>query len=41
MYHSGSQSLSGLRLFQSGSEYSLLYKDREDNWRTAGDVPWK
>ncbi|XP_019435231.1 PREDICTED: auxin-responsive protein IAA32-like [Lupinus angustifolius] len=37
----GSQTLSGLRLFQSESEYSLFYKDREDNWRIVGDVPWK
>ncbi|XP_015941813.3 auxin-responsive protein IAA32 [Arachis duranensis] len=37
----GSQSLSGLRLFQPDSEYSLFYKDREDNWRSVGDVPWK
>ncbi|KAG4907537.1 hypothetical protein AAZX31_20G108900 [Glycine max] len=37
----GSQSVSGLRLFQSGSEYSLFYKDRQDNWRPVGDVPWK
>ncbi|KAK2405254.1 Iaa32p [Trifolium repens] len=37
----GSQSVSGIRLFESGSEYSLFYKDREDNWRTVGDVPWK
>ncbi|XP_057427362.1 auxin-responsive protein IAA32-like [Lotus japonicus] len=37
----GSQSLSGLGLFQSESEYSLFYKDREDNWRHVGDVPWK
>ncbi|CAK8573999.1 unnamed protein product [Lathyrus sativus] len=37
----GSHSVSGIRLFQSGSEYSLFYKDREDNWRAVGDVPWK
>ncbi|RDY10568.1 Auxin-responsive protein IAA32, partial [Mucuna pruriens] len=36
-----SQSVSGLRLFQSGSDYSLFYKDRQDNWRVVGDVPWK
>ncbi|XP_065881267.1 auxin-responsive protein IAA32-like isoform X3 [Euphorbia lathyris] len=32
---------SGLRLFHPGSEFCLLYKDREDNWRSVGDVPWK
>ncbi|XP_020224902.1 auxin-responsive protein IAA32 [Cajanus cajan] len=37
----GSQSGSGLRLFQSESEYSLFYKDRQDHWRPVGDVPWK
>ncbi|KEH44184.1 putative transcription factor interactor and regulator AUX-IAA family [Medicago truncatula] len=37
----GSQSVSGIRLFESGSEYSLFYKDSEDNWRTVGDVLWK
>ncbi|KAI4357743.1 hypothetical protein L6164_001674 [Bauhinia variegata] len=37
----GSQTFSGLKLFKSGSEYSLFYKDREENWRTVGDVPWK
>ncbi|KAB1205608.1 Auxin-responsive protein IAA32 [Morella rubra] len=37
----GRQLLSGLRLFQAGSEFSLFYKDRDDNWRAAGDVPWK
>ncbi|KAH7571135.1 hypothetical protein ACOSP7_019778 [Xanthoceras sorbifolium] len=36
----GRQSDSGLRLFQAGSEFSLFYKDREENWRLAGDVPW-
>ncbi|XP_065881251.1 auxin-responsive protein IAA32-like isoform X1 [Euphorbia lathyris] len=39
---SGRQSCgSGLRLFHPGSEFCLLYKDREDNWRSVGDVPWK
>lgn len=38
---SGRQSVSGLRLFQVGSEFSLFYKDRDDNWRTVGDVPWR
>ncbi|XP_052200037.1 auxin-responsive protein IAA32-like [Diospyros lotus] len=37
----GQQCLSGLRLFQAGSEFSLFYKDRDENWRTVGDVPWK
>ncbi|KAK4260780.1 hypothetical protein QN277_003853 [Acacia crassicarpa] len=37
----GSKSVSGLKLFQSDSEYLLFYKDREDHWRTVGDVPWK
>ncbi|KAK9276136.1 hypothetical protein L1049_005667 [Liquidambar formosana] len=37
----GRQAVSGLRLFQAGSEFSLFYKDREENWRTVGDVPWK
>ncbi|KAH7516466.1 hypothetical protein FEM48_Zijuj10G0138200 [Ziziphus jujuba var. spinosa] len=39
--HGGRQSLSGLRLFQAGSEFSLFYKDRDENWRIVGDVPWK
>lgn len=38
---SGRQLASGLRLFQAGSEFSLFYKDREENWRAVGDVPWK
>ncbi|GMY18453.1 auxin-responsive protein IAA32-like [Fagus crenata] len=37
----GRQSASGLRLFQAGSEFSLFYKDRDENWRAVGDVPWK
>nr|GMD18505.1 auxin-responsive protein IAA32-like [Ipomoea batatas] len=37
----GKQSISGLRLFQDGSEFSLIYKDRDDIWRMVGDVPWK
>ncbi|MCD7454801.1 Iaa32p [Datura stramonium] len=36
----GKQSMDGLRLFQDGSEFSLFYKDRNDQWRTVGDVPW-
>ncbi|KAI3825057.1 hypothetical protein L1987_06533 [Smallanthus sonchifolius] len=37
----GKQSLCSLRLFESGSEFSLWYKDRDEQWRIAGDVPWK
>ncbi|KAJ8758534.1 hypothetical protein K2173_000255 [Erythroxylum novogranatense] len=37
----GRQSASGLRLFQAESEFCLLYKDKDESWRTAGDVPWK
>ncbi|XP_076915797.1 auxin-responsive protein IAA32-like [Bidens hawaiensis] len=37
----GKQSSCSLRLFESGSEYSLWYKDRDEQWRIAGDVPWK
>ncbi|CAI9259264.1 unnamed protein product [Lactuca saligna] len=37
----GNQCLSGLRLFESGSEFSLWYKDRDEQWRVVGDVPWK
>ncbi|KAL7240342.1 hypothetical protein ACSBR2_006069 [Camellia fascicularis] len=36
----GRQSISGLQLFQVGSEFSLFYKDTDGNWRPAGDVPW-
>ncbi|XVE92613.1 hypothetical protein REPUB_Repub01dG0113200 [Reevesia pubescens] len=31
---------SGLRLFEVESEFSMFYKDTEDNW-SVGDVPWK
>ncbi|XP_062109457.1 auxin-responsive protein IAA32-like [Humulus lupulus] len=37
----GRQTVSGLGLFQDGSEFSLFYKDRYENWRGVGDVPWK
>lgn len=37
----GMQTMSGLRLFQTESEFSLVYRDREGIWRTVGDVPWK
>ncbi|KAL2233395.1 auxin-responsive protein IAA32 [Sesamum indicum] len=37
----GKQSISGLRLFHADSPFSLFYKDKDDEWRTVGDVPWK
>ncbi|VVA91398.1 unnamed protein product [Arabis nemorensis] len=37
----GMQSVSGLRLFETESEFSLVYRDKEGTWRNAGDVPWK
>ncbi|KAF7131970.1 hypothetical protein RHSIM_Rhsim09G0103700 [Rhododendron simsii] len=37
----GRQSPAGLRLFQAGSEFYLFYKDRDENWRTVGDCPWR
>ncbi|CAI9096131.1 OLC1v1032211C1 [Oldenlandia corymbosa var. corymbosa] len=37
----GKQSVSGLRLFEAVSEFSLLYKDTKEQWRVVGDVPWK
>ncbi|KAK6146844.1 hypothetical protein DH2020_020713 [Rehmannia glutinosa] len=37
----GKQSMSGLRLFQAESAFSLFYKDKDEQWRTVGDVPWK
>ncbi|VVB03715.1 unnamed protein product [Arabis nemorensis] len=37
----GMQTVSGLRLFQAESEFSLVYRDREGIWRNVGDVPWK
>ncbi|PHT33355.1 hypothetical protein CQW23_25155 [Capsicum baccatum] len=37
----GKQSMDRLRLFQDGSEFSLFYKDMNEQWRTVGDVPWK
>ncbi|XP_019099962.1 PREDICTED: auxin-responsive protein IAA32-like isoform X3 [Camelina sativa] len=33
--------VSGLRLFQTESEFSLVYRDMEGIWRNVGDVPWK
>ncbi|XP_017970642.1 PREDICTED: auxin-responsive protein IAA32 isoform X1 [Theobroma cacao] len=35
------QNESGLRLFEVESEFSLLYKGMEENWRNVGDEPWK
>lgn len=37
----GRQCESGLRLFENDSEFSLFYKDGDENWRRVGDVPWK
>ncbi|XWS22468.1 hypothetical protein CRYUN_Cryun29cG0037400 [Craigia yunnanensis] len=37
----GRHTASGLRLFEVESEFSLFYKDMEENWRNVGDVPWK
>ncbi|GAV90983.1 AUX_IAA domain-containing protein [Cephalotus follicularis] len=37
----GRHAANGLRLFQASSIYSLFYKDRDENWRAVGDVPWK
>ncbi|PIN23723.1 hypothetical protein CDL12_03553 [Handroanthus impetiginosus] len=37
----GNQSMSGLRLFQDESPFSLFYKDKDEQWRTVGDVQWK
>ncbi|CAH8381737.1 unnamed protein product [Eruca vesicaria subsp. sativa] len=37
----GMQTVSGLKLFQDDSEFSLVYRDREGIWRNVGDVPWK
>ncbi|CAH2045946.1 unnamed protein product [Thlaspi arvense] len=37
----GMQTMSGLRLFQDESEFSLVYRDREGIWKNVGDVPWK
>ncbi|KAL1568379.1 Iaa32p [Salvia divinorum] len=36
----GKQSMSGLRLFESDSPFSLFYKDKNEQWRKVGDVPW-
>ncbi|XP_010496810.2 PREDICTED: auxin-responsive protein IAA34-like isoform X1 [Camelina sativa] len=37
----GTQSVSGLKLFQMESEFSLVFRDEEGIWRNAVDVPWK
>ncbi|KAG8366659.1 hypothetical protein BUALT_Bualt17G0102600 [Buddleja alternifolia] len=37
----GKQTLCGLRLFQGESQFSLFYKDKDEQWRAVGDVPWK
>ncbi|MFS8018068.1 putative transcription factor interactor and regulator AUX-IAA family [Helianthus anomalus] len=37
----GKQALCSLQLFESGSDFSLWYKNRDEQWRIAGDVPWK
>ncbi|CAF1925785.1 unnamed protein product, partial [Brassica oleracea var. botrytis] len=37
----GMQSVTGLRLFERESEFSLVYKDKEGTWRNAEDVSWK
>ncbi|XP_022986212.1 auxin-responsive protein IAA32-like isoform X2 [Cucurbita maxima] len=37
----GRQCESGLKLFENESEFSLFYKDGDENWRSVGDVPWK
>ncbi|XP_074340291.1 auxin-responsive protein IAA32-like isoform X2 [Apium graveolens] len=37
----GKHSVSGLHLFHAASEFCLFYKDRNEQWRTVGDVPWR
>ncbi|KAL5726564.1 Iaa32p [Ranunculus cassubicifolius] len=37
----GRHSMFGLRLFEMESEFSLVYKDKNENWKTVGDIPWK
>nr|UYI35444.1 auxin-responsive protein IAA32 [Mentha spicata] len=37
----GKLSVSGLRLFQADSSFLLFYKDKYEQWRKVGDVPWK
>ncbi|XP_022150662.1 auxin-responsive protein IAA32-like [Momordica charantia] len=37
----GRQCESGLKLFETDSEYNLFYKGGDEIWRSVGDVPWK
>ncbi|KZV42108.1 hypothetical protein F511_11704 [Dorcoceras hygrometricum] len=37
----GKYTISGLRLFEVGSQFTLFYKDIDEQWRTIADVPWK
>ncbi|XP_042500021.1 auxin-responsive protein IAA34-like [Macadamia integrifolia] len=37
----GGHCVSGLQLFKAASEFLVLYKDINENWRTVGDVTWK
>ncbi|KAL3824103.1 hypothetical protein ACJIZ3_020132 [Penstemon smallii] len=37
----GKLCMCGLRLFEDDSEFSLFYKDKNELWRTVGDVPWR
>ncbi|XP_075522294.1 auxin-responsive protein IAA32-like [Primulina tabacum] len=37
----GKYTISGLRLFEVGSQFSLFYKDIDEQWSTIADVPWK
>ncbi|CAA3032650.1 auxin-responsive protein IAA29-like [Olea europaea var. sylvestris] len=30
-----------LKIDRNGSEYTILYQDKEGNWLLAGDVPWE
>ncbi|KAL3636050.1 Iaa32p [Castilleja foliolosa] len=36
----GKLSMAGLRLFQAESQFTLFYKDKDEQWRAVGDVPW-
>ncbi|XP_022968137.1 auxin-responsive protein IAA32-like [Cucurbita maxima] len=37
----GRQCEFGLKLFETESEFSLFYKDGDENWRSVSDIPWK
>ncbi|PIA33420.1 hypothetical protein AQUCO_04100091v1 [Aquilegia coerulea] len=37
----GKHTMSGLQLFKTESEFSLFYRDQNENWRIVGDIPWK